>query len=163
MDRDIERAVDLGLILKKLGHKHSMAVFDHRLQLQKKIYTLQMFGINLGYDFSYYLRGPYCAILTDTGHELEKFNDVIKKFPENLFLHANTQKKFNKAKKFIKQFNIPDLEMATSLHLLHKSKKYDRDTAINDIEFHKGHKIENFSVERCKEIWEILVKEEFVE
>ena len=38
--------------------------FRDRLLLQKRVFLLMVKGIDLGYSFSWYLRGPYCPALT---------------------------------------------------------------------------------------------------
>lgn len=39
--------------------------FDTRLLAQKKIYLLQSLGTNLGYEYNWYLRGPYSPSLSN--------------------------------------------------------------------------------------------------
>ncbi len=53
------------LVLNALGIKPSMAQFRDRLVVQKTIYLAQEIGIDLGYHFGWYLRGPYCSVLSD--------------------------------------------------------------------------------------------------
>ena len=58
-------SVWLGLVLKKIpefSDDFSMDRFNDRLKLQKIIYLLQAFDVYLGYNFGWYLRGPYCSI-----------------------------------------------------------------------------------------------------
>ena len=42
----------------------SVATFDDRLILQKSVYLLQSAGIQLGYRFRWYLKGPYSPDMT---------------------------------------------------------------------------------------------------
>jgi uncharacterized protein YwgA len=39
--------------------------FDHRLMLQKAVYLLQQGGVEFGYPYSWYIRGPYSSRLAD--------------------------------------------------------------------------------------------------
>jgi len=39
--------------------------FRDRLCIQKKIYWVQITGLDLGYRYNWYLRGPYCPSLTE--------------------------------------------------------------------------------------------------
>ncbi len=39
--------------------------FSDRLCIQKKIYLVQITGLDLGYRYNWYLRGPYCPSLTE--------------------------------------------------------------------------------------------------
>lgn len=52
-----------GLVFQKLGI--SKESFDDRLKSQKKVYLLQSLGTNLGYDYNWYIHGPYSPTLTD--------------------------------------------------------------------------------------------------
>ena len=71
-------SVELGFILKQIpGYDFSLEGFSDRLKLQKTIYLLQVFGVYLGYDFSWYLRGPYCSILAANGFLLQDIYDEI--------------------------------------------------------------------------------------
>lgn len=59
----------LSKIWNKLG-KPNMNLFRDRLLLQKKIYLLQESGFNLGYNFSFYLHGPYSSDLATDGYKM---------------------------------------------------------------------------------------------
>jgi len=61
MDR---QQIGLKLALDALQHKLDLSDFDHRLMLQKAIYLAQASGVDLGYAFQWYLRGPYSPGLT---------------------------------------------------------------------------------------------------
>ena len=68
---------DLGLFVKDINN-FNMDDFDGRLRLQKTIQLLQSFGIDLGYNYHWYLRGPYCTDLTKDGFELK---NIIDRYP----------------------------------------------------------------------------------
>lgn len=51
-----------GLIFQSLGIKKD--TFDDRLLSQKKIFLLQELGIDIGYSYNWYIRGPYSPDLT---------------------------------------------------------------------------------------------------
>ena len=61
MDR---RQIGTKLTLDAIGVELSLGTFHDRLIVQKTIYLAQAAGINLGYFFHWYLRGPYCSDLT---------------------------------------------------------------------------------------------------
>lgn len=46
--------------------------FDDRLILQKVVYLLQESGLEMGYRYHWYLRGPYSTGLTDDAYFLVK-------------------------------------------------------------------------------------------
>lgn len=51
-----------GLVFQALGI--SKDTFDDRLLSQKKVFLLQELGVNLGYSYNWYVRGPYSPDLT---------------------------------------------------------------------------------------------------
>jgi uncharacterized protein YwgA len=53
------------LVLKELGIELTLKTFDNRLAVQKAVYLAQAAGLNLGYYYGWYLRGPYCAAVAD--------------------------------------------------------------------------------------------------
>lgn len=60
-------------LLKRVYDHFDIQEFDDRLKLQKYFYLIQAHGINLGYVFSLYLRGPYCPELTKTAFMIEYY------------------------------------------------------------------------------------------
>lgn len=52
-----------GIVFQKLGIKNDS--FEDRLISQKKIYLLQSLGTDLGYEYNWYVRGPYSPSLTN--------------------------------------------------------------------------------------------------
>jgi len=61
MDR---QQIGLKLALDALGRELTLEDFAGRLALQKTIYLVQAAGVDLGYSYGWYLRGPYSAGLT---------------------------------------------------------------------------------------------------
>jgi hypothetical protein len=61
MDR---QQIGLKLALDHLGLPARLSSFDDRLILQKAVYLAQAAGVELGYFFHWYLRGPYSPSLT---------------------------------------------------------------------------------------------------
>lgn len=59
-----DRKVLLKLAANHLGISSEQDTFDNRLILQKAIYILQASGINFGYRYSWYIKGPYCPDVT---------------------------------------------------------------------------------------------------
>lgn len=64
------RQIGLKLVLDQLGLPAQIESFDDRLILQKAIYLAQAAGINLGYYYRWYLRGPYCPSVAEDGFAL---------------------------------------------------------------------------------------------
>lgn len=114
----------LGFILRKFPKfDFSMNSFSDRLRLQKFIYLLQIHGVYLGYDFSWYLRGPYCSSLATDGFMLVDIHDDMMEEPrkdKTEFADPLVQTKFQRFSKFIKgkENDRKFLEVAASLHIL---------------------------------------------
>ena len=113
-----------------------MNEFDDRLRLQKFIYLLQVHGIYLGYDFSWYIRGPYCTTLAAAGFALDDFYHHIPKNPKDAgFANRTIQRRFDKFAKFIngKENDAKFLEAAASLHFLLKTRRIGDDGAVKRV------------------------------
>ncbi|MBU3912809.1 MAG: hypothetical protein KKE50_01820 [Nanoarchaeota archaeon] len=54
----------------------NMDLFSHRLILQKKVFLLQAAGMDLGYTFRKYIRGPYCSSLTNDGYKVKAAENI---------------------------------------------------------------------------------------
>lgn len=63
----------LALVLREAGVELAVKSFDQRLILQKSIHLLQEGGVQLGYHFRWYLRGPYSPRLTEDVFALANF------------------------------------------------------------------------------------------
>ena len=127
------QVIDLGFILKQIPEfDFSMDNFDDRLKLQKLLYLLQSCGIYLGYDFSWYLRGPYCVSLTINAYALKEIYDDIPD-GEVKFKKSDPQKKFKRFLEFVKGKEIDELEIAASLHYLKKTTTLSDDKIINKV------------------------------
>ncbi len=138
----------LGGLLKRIDN-FNMSSFKGRLILQKTIYLLEKFGINLGYNFSWYVYGPYCPHLTDDGFELE---EIYIENPEVAFIDKKMEGNFNRFKKFIwgVKNDTQLLELLASILYL-KEHGYEKDAILKTIlnkqlyftkeKFNKAHKM----------------------
>ncbi len=72
MDR---RQIATKLVMDVLGGINTSS-FNHRLALQKTIYILQTAGVNLGYRYSWYLRGPYSRELAADAYSIREELDA---------------------------------------------------------------------------------------
>jgi uncharacterized protein YwgA len=114
----------LKLIFDNIGiDPRSLETFQGRFGVQKKIYLLQLTGLDLGYRYNYYLRGPYCPSLTDDAFRLR---DELEsnELPDQYVLRKTTIGKINKAREI---WRVPQnitappeewLELLASLHFL---------------------------------------------
>jgi len=85
------RHIVLKLFVEELGLQGEIDSFQNRKNLQKAVYLGQLSGIDLGYRYSWYLRGPYSTGLArdyyqlaeairlgDRGFESRSLNDPVK-------------------------------------------------------------------------------------
>lgn len=133
MELDAERAVALGIIHKSLGG-FSMNTFSDRLRLQKSVYLLQEFGVKLGYDYSWYIRGPYCSRLAKIGFDLELIYSNIEESDPTKFMNPKTSANFKNFLKFFKSLknDINKLELLASLHIVKTTHPRFNDTDVID-------------------------------
>ena len=113
----------LKLVLDEIGLGNlKIKDFPARKVLQKKIYLLQLTGIDLSYRYNWYLYGPYCPALADDAFTLKeeiKYDDEFNAYE----LKSETKSKFDALKKME---NPPSpvkskhewLELVASLHYL---------------------------------------------
>lgn len=152
--------VDLGMILRQAPEfKFDMDTFDGRLRLQKFVYLLQAHGIYLGYDFSWYLRGPYCTGLATCGFALR---DIYGDIPEDVrveFADSDDQLNFERFLKFVKgkEMDTNYLEIAASIHILKKAGM-DESGIIPRVMA----KSKLFTKEKCERAWDDLIEHELL-
>jgi len=154
-----KQVIDLGCLLRGFPNvKFSMDTFNDRLQLQKFIYLLQTFDVYLGYEFNWYLRGPYCSSLAARGFSLR---EIYQKIPEQKTRFRSTvaQKKFERFRKFIngRENDTEFLEIAASLHWL-KAHNTEDEKAVARVSAKK----DNFTKKRCGKVLEELREWELI-
>ena len=150
-------AVNLGLVLRNLDN-FDMSTFEGRLTLQKTVYLMQAFGIYLGHNFSWYIRGPYSSHLTSVGFTLEK---IYHKIPIAGHFEKNTQKKFDVFIEFMSdKKDDPDrLEILASIHFLKKLHPEMTKSEIIDIVKNKQ---KYFKKKQCEKSWQELEEWEMI-
>jgi uncharacterized protein YwgA len=107
----------LGGLVKKIGN-FSMKDFKSRLVFQKTIYFMNYFGFDLGYNFDWYIAGPYSSELASDGFKL---NISYKNVKEAKIIDPELEEKFQRFTRFIKRYRNPhELELLASVHFLKK-------------------------------------------
>lgn len=148
------QTIHLGLILKEFPEfEFSTDTFKGRLRLQKFIYLLQAFNVYLGYNYSWYIYGPYCTTLATCGFAL---NDIYNKIPAEKvkFAQKSTQDRLESFKEFIagRENDNNFLEIAASLHYLRNTTSdSDEDVILKVV-----NKRKKFKQEDVKPIWKKL-------
>lgn len=108
----------LGSVLKRIG-QFSLERFRDRLRLQKIVYLLQGFDIYLGYNFNWYLYGPYSSGLTRDAFEVVPKLDRLQPLR---FADQDTEKRFELFMNFLGDHRDDPqwLELVASLHMLNR-------------------------------------------
>lgn len=152
-----DRVVGLGLIVKSLDN-FSMDDFEGRLILQKSVYLLQAFGIYRGYNFSWYIHGPYSPKLTSDGFLLQKIYGIL---PAGSFKSSTVQSKFARFLDFMKDKKTdPDrLEILASIHFLkNMDKRMSKKAILKKVEEKQPY----FKEEQCAQGWNELERERLI-
>jgi len=141
----------LKLILDEIGlGSLKIGEFRTRKILQKKIYLLQLTGIDLGYRYNWYLYGPYCPALASDTFSLREEIEYDQEF-NDYQLNSKTLDKLRVLREIV---NLPDnlttnepewLELLASLHYLkhiaywHGKNNPDLDEVLNKLLQSKPH------------------------
>ena len=108
---------EIGLGDLKIGDLRSRKI------LQKKMYLLQLTGVDLGYRFNWYLYGPYCPALASDTFALRDEVKYDKEFEDYEF-NCKTRGKIDTLKGIVEpcgedEVSEPEwLELLASLHYL---------------------------------------------
>ena len=106
----------------------SMDQFDDKLEVQKITYLAQESGIDLGYEFEWYIRGPYCKQVSEDAHKAIDSN--LTELPNNVGLNQEQVNEFGEMLR--PHLNNTDwLEIAASILYL-KNENY-RDEELDNI------------------------------
>lgn len=103
------------LALKEAGVGLNVDDFDSRLILQKSVYLLQSAKVHLGYQYRWYVRGPYCSALADDLFYLDGFNTDEKAELATYHLDAKSQSNIERIRGLFAQ---PQGDLARHLELL---------------------------------------------
>ena len=149
---------ELGLLLKDVDN-FDMDNFNGRLRFQKTVHLLQSFGIDLGYSYNWYLRGPYCPDLTKVGFELKDVIPKLWNIPVE-FEDKVDQIRYNNFKAFItdKKYDPKALEIASSICFLRNEEGLDKEKVMRLTEGKNA----DFTMDECRRLWDELEKYEVV-
>ena len=148
--------IDLGFILRQFPRfEFSMDDFEHRLRVQKFVYLLEAFDVYLGYEYSWYLRGPYCSTLAAAGFALDGFYGRIPASPCMRFSKPSVNERFGRFKEFISghETDTDFLEMAASIHFLEKGGGLSRDQIFERV---LNKRLPGFAEPECRKVQEYL-------
>ena len=117
---DIEK---LNTCLAELGGLRLDTLVERKL-LQKRIYFLQEFGVDLGYSFGFHVYGPYSPELTEDAYFLKRQMEQAPDTLERSELSSSEQDALTPTIKFLVKYEGDEvktaywLELLSSLHFL---------------------------------------------
>ena len=153
MSSTIGRVRLLGGILRRIGD-FNLSEFSERLRFQKTVYFLQVFGIYLGYRFSWYVYGPYSPDLARDGFQWKPIRDQI---PPIAFSNAETEKKFDDLLSFLGEHKkiSRNLELLASIHFLSRlDPKFSKEDIIDRVKAKQWY----FNEPVARKAWDYLGK-----
>jgi uncharacterized protein YwgA len=157
MNAEEEKTFLLGVVLKRIGN-FDLGTFKGRLVLQKTIYLLQSYGLNLGYTFSWYIHGPYSPELAKTAFRLQK---SFTQIPVTEFTEPQIEAKFSDFLGFLgeEKTNGDWLEQLACTHFLKAiNPEEEKSEIIQKVLKHESH----FTKKQCQEAWAYLVRNKLV-
>jgi len=139
--------------------------FTDRKVLQKRIYLLQEFGVDLGYHFGWYIYGPYSSELASDAFFLLQQKMQAPSTIESYTLSPDDSKAIQRFKKLLEEENLIKnmaesgywLELFASLHFLWKfsffKEKKTREAISKKL---NEQKISMFKDEDIATAWKLL-------
>ena len=121
-----ERYLKLLRSFGQMNEQIDLCSLDTRVILQKKVYFLQEFGCKLGYNFGWYVKGPYSTDLTRDAYQVKGLESVLGSSDFGINLD-DVQEAATKLQSFLTDIRqlVTDekaedhwLELAGSLHFL---------------------------------------------
>lgn len=116
--------ISLKMVLDEMKLPVQIDDFANRLKLQKALYLIQISGIDLGYRYSWYLRGPYSTALTKDLFELDANVEEYKNVSEEYNFADDIRSSIGTCKVLLAKpscISVPDeewYELLASLHYL---------------------------------------------
>ena len=112
------RFIVLELVLHDLGIETTIGKFSDRIRIQKAIYLCQAAGVNLGYRFRWYLRGPYSPSLTKDYYELQMLIDGDERIANGRNLNSDVRSRIHGIRHIMTPPSHIGLEQSSWLELI---------------------------------------------
>ena len=135
------KLIALKLFLEELGIPSDIDTVDERKRVQKSIYLGQIAGVDLGYHFGWYLKGPYSPELTKDYYDLDEALTEGDHEYQKKDLKEQLKEKLQAIQPIVTppgdvSLNQEDwLELLASVH--YQFSKYDQETARANIDREK--------------------------
>ena len=136
------KLIALKLFLEELGVPPDIDTVDERKRVQKTIYLGQIAGVDLGYHFGWYLKGPYSPELTKDYYDLDEALTEGDLEYQKKELKGQLKEKLQSIKPIVTQPCDVPLSQADWLELLasvhYQYTNFDKATAQANIEREKS-------------------------
>lgn len=139
------KQIVLKLVLDALNEPHDISSVEDRVRIQKAIYLAQLFGVNLGYSYSWYVKGPYSTSLTRDYYSLQEAaiagadaTDTMVLSPHVLAAIPHTQALLQRPENLTLSRSAW-YELLASLHFLMRQSGYSYDKAVEFLSAVKPH------------------------
>jgi len=139
------RLVVLGRVAEALGEDGNISNFEARKRFQKAIYLGQVAGVDLGYRYGWYIKGPYSTTLTRDYYAMAEAIADGDRIPSNETLKDEIRAKLNRVRPLFSVPNNVDLdksswmELLASWHYLMKISELDSSKARSFMQERKAH------------------------
>lgn len=146
------KLIALQLFLNELGVPSEINSLKDRVRVQKAVYLGQLSGIDLGYRFSWYLRGPYCPKLTKDYFELEGAISSGEDEFEKMRLKTSIKEKLGKISPLLKKPETSSLEeeewleLVASCHYLIKIRGCNKEETLETLREEKPRLNDSFEL-----------------
>lgn len=100
----------LKLLLDRLNISSDISTLDDRKRVQKAVYLAQKSGVDLGYQYGWYLMGPYSPELTQDYFILQ--NDILK--GDSMYKEYTLIEELNMKLDSIKELTLPPPDVPLS-------------------------------------------------
>jgi hypothetical protein len=141
---------DVAVYLKNLGIDANLNTFAERVRVQKMVYMLKQFGADLGFGFTWYLRGPYSPSLTKT-----LFNPTSEDARSSRELNTIELKVVNDMRNFLGGdfYSADRMELVASLiYLIKHGPDNDLQTKTKIVKFLRDEKPQ-YSPDEIEQVW----------
>jgi uncharacterized protein YwgA len=144
------RLIVLKLLLDTLGIPSDILTVDDRKRVQKGVYLGQITGVDLGYRFGWYLKGPYSPALTKDYYSLAEAIAAGDREYESVELQDGLVRKLKKAAPLVEAprgvpLSPEDwLELLSSVHYLQKVAQSSKVAAEETLKAEKPRLVKYF-------------------
>ncbi|WP_386680943.1 hypothetical protein [Loktanella sp. R86503] len=107
-----DKEIALKLVLDRLGEDAAISTVNDRMRIQKAVYICQELGVPLGYDYSWYVKGPYSPSLTRDYYSLNAALSADNTDVRDLSLNDELSEPLVRARECL-EFS-PDVEVITT-------------------------------------------------